>query len=188
MSQLEFIPVEAPISEPVTVMVDGLAVAKGRARFTLKGFAYTPANTRKWESHARLCASLAMEGRAPVSGAVRLVVQVELPIPASWSQKKRAAALLGEVRPVSRPDLDNYIKSALDAVNTIVIADDSQVVEIRACKRFSSHPKLIATISPIRAAAEVSAVTANTCASGTSHNEGEDILAAVRAQHARGRP
>jgi len=46
------------------------------------------------------------------------------------SNKRRLAALAGEIAPTARPDLDNYIKAALDAINTIVVTDDAQVVEI----------------------------------------------------------
>jgi Holliday junction resolvase RusA-like endonuclease len=135
--------------EPIRIIVDGLAVAKGRARATRKGFVYTPAATRKYEAYARLAASEAMNGRPPLHGPVRLDLLVELPIPASWSQKKRLTAIAGLIKPTTRPDLDNYVKSALDAINTIVIADDSQIIELRASKRFSEQPKLIATVFSI---------------------------------------
>jgi Holliday junction resolvase RusA-like endonuclease len=42
--------------------------------------------------------------------------------------------------------------SALDAINSIVIADDSLAVEIHAKKKFSVAPKMIATIFPLSAA------------------------------------
>jgi Holliday junction resolvase RusA-like endonuclease len=114
-----------PLPDPITVIIDGLAVAKGRPRFVRRsGVAFTPSHVRKYEAAARFAASAAMDGRAPLSGAVRLDLVVELPIPASWSRKRSQAALRGDVRPTSRADLDNYVKSALDALNTIVVADD----------------------------------------------------------------
>ena len=48
------------------------------------------------------------------------------------SKRKRAAAIVGGVLPTSRPDLDNFIKSALDAINTIVVVDDSQSPKLAA--------------------------------------------------------
>jgi len=57
------------------------------------------------------------------------------------------------VRPTSRPDVDNYVKAILDAINTIVVADDSQIVELHAAKKFGVSPKLIATIVPLDAVA-----------------------------------
>jgi Holliday junction resolvase RusA-like endonuclease len=140
----------APEAEPITVIVDGAAVAKGRPRFVRKtGIAFTPPHVRQYEDAARFAASVAMAGRAPIAGPVRLEMVVELAIPASWSKKKHAAALLGEVMPTSRPDIDNYLKSICDALNTIVVVDDSQIVELRARKRYSDQPKLVATVFPL---------------------------------------
>ena len=52
---------------PVTITIRGPAVAKGRPRFTRKGFAYSPAKTRKYEAHGRLAAQLAMDDRPPLA-------------------------------------------------------------------------------------------------------------------------
>src|SRR5262245_9606946 len=93
---------------PITIVIGGAAVAKGRPRMTRKGFAYTPAATRKYEAHGRLAAQEAMAGRPPISTPVHAEIVVDLPVPASWSQKKQDAALRGEIRPTSRPDVDNY--------------------------------------------------------------------------------
>jgi Holliday junction resolvase RusA-like endonuclease len=137
------------MSAPITVIIAGEPVAKGRARITRKGFAYTPAHTRKYEAHGRLAAQLAMDGRSPIESPVRLELLAELPIPASWSKKKRALAIIGDVLPISRPDLDNYLKAGLDSLNEIVLRDDSQVVEVTARKRYSVSPKLVMTIFPL---------------------------------------
>jgi putative DNA primase/helicase len=62
-----------------------------------------------------------------------------------------ADAITGHIRPTSRPDVDNYLKAILDAINTIVVADDTQVVEVYAKKKLSVGPKMIATIFPLDA-------------------------------------
>jgi hypothetical protein len=62
-----------------------------------------------------------------------------------------ADAITGHIRPTSRPDVDNYLKAILDAINTIVVADDAQIVEVYAKKKFSVAPKMIATIFPLDA-------------------------------------
>jgi Endodeoxyribonuclease RusA len=72
----------------VTIVIDGVAVAKGRPRMTRKGFPYTPAATRKYEAHGRLAAQFAMDGAPPLAAPVRLVALVELPVPASWSGRR----------------------------------------------------------------------------------------------------
>ena len=51
-----------------------------------------------------------------------------LPMPASWSNKKRAE-MLGKPHK-QKPDIDNLVKALLDAV----LDDDSHVYEIRAVK------------------------------------------------------
>jgi Holliday junction resolvase RusA-like endonuclease len=136
---------------PVTVVIAGEPVAKARPRVTRGGIAYTPAHTRKYEAHGRLAAQLAMGNRPPIEAPVRLELVAELPIPASWSGRKRARAVAGDLLPTSRPDVDNYIKAGLDSLNEIVVRDDSQIVEITARKRFSIAPKLAMTVFPLDA-------------------------------------
>lgn len=137
---------------PVTVTIRGTAVAKGRPRFTRKGFAYTPAATRRYEAHGRLAAQLAMGDRPPLASPVCLTALIELPIPASWSKRRTAAAIVGGICPTSRPDIDNYLKSVMDAINGIVVADDSLIVKATIEKKFGIDPKLVLLIEPIDAA------------------------------------
>jgi Holliday junction resolvase RusA-like endonuclease len=139
-------------TNPVTVVIAGEPVAKARPRLTRRGIAYTPAHTRKYEAHGRLAAQLAMGDRPPIEAPVRLELVADLPIPASWSGRKRALAITGDVLPTCRPDVDNYVKAAIDSLNEIVVRDDSQIVEISARKRFSIAPKLVMTVFPLAAA------------------------------------
>jgi Holliday junction resolvase RusA-like endonuclease len=141
----------AAAAQPVTITIGGDPVAKGRPRLSRKGFAYTPAATRKYEAHGRLAAQLAMGNRPPIAVPVRIVALVELPLPASWSKSRTAAALAGAIRPTSRPDLDNYVKAGLDAINTIVVVDDSYVVEMDVRKQYGTQPKLTLSIIPLSA-------------------------------------
>jgi Holliday junction resolvase RusA-like endonuclease len=137
---------------PLTIIVAGAPIPKGRARTTKRGFLYTPQKTRAYESHARMAAQLAMDGKPPLEGPVRVEIVAELPVPQSWSGRRAAEAITGAIAPTSRPDADNYAKAILDALNGIVLVDDAQVVELRAVKKFGVAPKLIATIFPLAAA------------------------------------
>jgi Holliday junction resolvase RusA-like endonuclease len=139
------------MTAPITFTIAGEPVAKRRPRLTKRGFVYTPAATRKYGTPARLAAQLAMAGRPPIEWTVQIELTVELPMPASWSRRKTAEAITGHVRPTSRPDIDNYVKAALDAINSIVVVDDSQVVEFHAIKKFGVAPKLTATNFPLDA-------------------------------------
>ena len=118
---------------------------------TRKGFAYTPAATRKYEAHGRLAAQQAMNGRPPIAVPVRAEITVDLPVPQSWSRKRQDAALAGDIRPTTRPDTDNYVKSALDAINAIVVVDDGLVVVLAAEKRYARIAKLTITVTPLAA-------------------------------------
>ena len=130
------------MTDPIRIVLAGVPVAKGRARMTRAGFAYTPAHTRKSEAALRLAASEAMGDREPLSCAVRVTIAVFLPIPISWSAKKRLSAAQGYLVPTSRPDLDNYVKAAFDACNTIVFRDDSQVAGLDVLKCYDAKPRI----------------------------------------------
>ena len=137
------------MSGAVTIVIGGQPTAKGRPRTTRKGFVYTPSATRKYEAHGRLAAQLAMDGRPPISVPVRAEIVIDLVPPASWSTKRREAALRGDIRPTSRPDCDNYCKSAMDAINNIVVSDDSMIVDLVVSKRYATIPQLTITVTPM---------------------------------------
>ena len=74
--------------------------------------------------------TLLMEHRpaVPLTGPLMLGVLAFLPIPTGFSKKKRAAALAGELRPTTKPDLDNLIKHIKDCCKGIFWGDDKEVV------------------------------------------------------------
>jgi Holliday junction resolvase RusA-like endonuclease len=134
----------------ITIELAGEPIAKGRARFVRStGIAFTPARTRTYESHLRLAAQEAMDGRVPFSGPLLMRVRVTLPIPASFSKRKRVAALEGVERPAKRPDWDNYGKIAADALNMIVFNDDSQIVDARVVKQYGERPGMQIDVGPV---------------------------------------
>lgn len=133
----------------VTFSVSGVPVAKGRPRLSTRGGfarAYTPAKTRNYEDAIRIEAAAAMDGRQPVEEPCSVSVIAFVPMPQSMSQKKREQAISGDLRPVTRPDLDNYAKAALDACNGILYRDDSLVTDLRVMKRYAAFPRLVITM------------------------------------------
>jgi Holliday junction resolvase RusA-like endonuclease len=133
----------AKTQRPIIITVQGDPVPKGRPRFTKQGHTYTPAKTKSYEGLVKDAGMKAMEGAKPLEGPLSVKLIVCLPIPKSWSKKKRLEAERGELLPIGRPDIDNFIKAALDGLNAIAYADDSQVVKIRATKRYSATPRMI---------------------------------------------
>lgn len=140
------------MSEPVTIVVRGAPVGKGRPRFTRKGHAYTPDKTRGYEREVALMAKIEMGSRKPITGPVAMSFRAVFPIPVSWSKKKQTDALLGVIRPTGKPDADNLIKAVADSLNGIVYADDSQITEITGSKRYGAQAFVAVTIKPITGA------------------------------------
>jgi Holliday junction resolvase RusA-like endonuclease len=64
----------------------------------------------------------------PFAGPILLGVRAYLPIPESKPKKFKAAALSGEIRPTTKPDLDNLLKHFKDCCKGIFWIDDKQVV------------------------------------------------------------
>jgi Holliday junction resolvase RusA-like endonuclease len=137
----------------IVVELDGDPVAKGRPRFTSKGgpHTYTPAKTAAYEQALGYMALQAMRGKKPLDGPLRVRVTAYLRVPKSWSIKERQAALVGTIRPTSKPDYDNILKIGCDALNKIVWHDDAQIVWAEAFKLYSTRPRLRIEIIPLTA-------------------------------------
>ena len=132
------------MSHLITFKVHGTPVGKGRPRFSTRGGyvrSYTPERTRDWECHVSDVAHGAMlnAGAVPTYDAVRVIVDAYYPVPASYSKKKREACISGEVKPMTKPDIDNVVKALLDAMNKVVFVDDKQVVNVQATKHYTDQ-------------------------------------------------
>jgi Holliday junction resolvase RusA-like endonuclease len=124
----------------VEFTLDAEPVAKARARAGAGGRFYTPKKTSDYESIVALQAKVAIFGLPKFDSACCLSLVFHMPIPKSWSQKKRAQAISGEIKHTSKPDLDNLIKAIKDGLNGIVWVDDAQVVRVVAEKKYSENP------------------------------------------------
>lgn len=139
------------VSDPVTITLAGVPVAKGRPLMTRAGHAYTPGKTRGAEAYLRMQAAQEMRGRLPLEGALELSMRAVLPIPPSWSKRRQAEALAGGVLPVGRPDLDNYAKLVADGLNGIVYRDDAAIISMHLAKVYGPQPCLIVTVRQVAA-------------------------------------
>lgn len=81
-------------------------------------------------------------GLEPYDGPLEVCMKFYRPVQASISKKERARRLSGVHRPTVKPDLDNYIKSASDALNGIVWVDDNCIVGLMAEKFYAEQPHL----------------------------------------------
>jgi len=124
--------------------VPGKPMAKQRVRVTHTGHAYTPEKTLNYEALVMQCCVTAMEkagGFKPCEGALTVHMTLFLPIARSWSKEMQLDALLGTLRPIRRPDADNYAKM-LDALNNVAWVDDSQIVGLLVQKWYSETPHM----------------------------------------------
>lgn len=132
--------------------VPGIPVAKARARVTMVGGfarAYTPAKTRKYEEHVSEVARRAMGELSPSTRPIEIMLELRMPIPASWTKAKRAAAAAGSVRATKKPDADNVLKGVKDALNGICWVDDSQVVVLTVRKLYAIEPCVIVAVRQV---------------------------------------
>ena len=97
--------------------------AKGRPKFTAKGFAYTPKKTRDAESELKLLMR-SKWSRPPLEKPLKLDITFSITRPKSVKRDL----------PAVKPDIDNLIKLCTDSGNKILWNDDNQIVELSAKK------------------------------------------------------
>lgn len=120
-------------------IIEGEPVAKGRPRFG-NGRTYTPQKTRDAEENIREQVKYSLDCPAtPLKCPLEAHFVFYMPIPPSWSEKKRRAHL-GEPH-TQKPDVDNATKLVLDSLNGIIYEDDGQVWQITAKKVWSNTGK-----------------------------------------------
>lgn len=137
----------------MTVVLAGAPMAKERVRVTREGHAYTPERTLNYEARLAHAAQVEMAGRSLFDGPLKVLVEARMPIPESKPKRWKEAARVGQVRPTKKPDADNFAK-VLDALNLVVWADDSQIVDLHVVKFYSGRPELRVTVEPINHAEE----------------------------------
>lgn len=132
----------------VEIELAGPPMGKERVRVTRGGHAYTPQRTVHYEARLAWAAQQAMCGRDPLTGPLKVEMDVLMPIPKSKPKRWKAAAADGSERPTKKPDGDNFAKM-MDALNMIAWIDDSQVVDLRVRKFYSERPAMRVRIHQI---------------------------------------
>ena len=103
---------------------------------------YNPSFYSKYRDVGKLIVMQAVTPRCPLTTAVRVSVEVYIPTPTSMSAKKQRLAESKDLRPITRPDVDNYLKTALDLLTGIILRDDSIVVDSRVQKYYAYRPRM----------------------------------------------
>ncbi len=142
--------------------VPGVPVPKARPKVTMHG-TYTPKKTRDYESLIRQCWMEQSGVRLKENTPLKLKVICYMPIPQSYSKKKKRE-LNGKPH-ISRPDTDNLVKAVNDALQDKTItktdrktkqktrtvqknafADDSCIFKVTAIKLYSNIPRVYVVI------------------------------------------
>lgn len=142
--------------DAIVFSVPGQPQGKGRPRVGRVGShvrMFTPATTVAYEGLIAHAGQIAMAGRAPLEGPVELRLLIAVQVPGSWSKKKQAQALAGEILPITKPDVDNVEKAIADGLNGVAWRDDCQVTDVIKRKRYSATPAVLVQIRPAVTAA-----------------------------------
>jgi len=117
----------------IIIKIETEAVGKGRPRFTRYGSTYTPTKTKNFEkliaNEYILQSNNYIFDKVPIN--VSVIIEKNIPKSAT---KKHRAELLSQKWNITKPDIDNCLKSILDALNGVAYQDDNQVSSISAYK------------------------------------------------------
>ena len=119
----------------------GKPIAKKRPRFARRGKFVAAINDQQPEE-GRLYLELkqAWGQREPLACPLVVEMVFGMPIPASASNKKRAAMLNGEIRSQMKPDVDNLAKFILDVGNGLLWVDDCQIHRMTVRRVYADPP------------------------------------------------
>jgi len=121
----------------ITIEIPGYCQPKQR---TFGNRFATPPETRAYEKLVRHYALLAMRGRPVLQEFIGIEIAITHVVPPSWSKKKRAAALSGQLFP-THCDLDNQIKALCDGMNRSVYTDDRLINRLSVRRDYGTADK-----------------------------------------------
>lgn len=122
---------EGCVGSVIEFTIPGDPVPKGRpksARIGNRAILYTPKKTRAYEAYIASAAKDYTPSGGLLEGPLRVSLSFYFKRPKSLSKKC--------LYHVKRPDIDNIIKSILDALEGVIYKNDSQVVELHATKSY----------------------------------------------------
>jgi len=131
----------------MTLVILGPPIAKKRPRFSKFGtYDVQVADTNR-VVYEILNQMRKIGVLSPTTDIIEVEMIFHMPIPRSWSQKKRKANHGLWHR--KRPDLDNLVKFYLDVMNNVAYKDDALIARIIAEKKYSTQPRTEITIKAL---------------------------------------
>ncbi len=126
----------------ISFEIKGKVKAKQSVKFTREGKKYTPGDMVEYANFVRMSFINAYpdwEISNLADKALLVMINVLMPIPKSFSKKKRELALNNEIFPTVKPDCDNIAKNINDALNGIAYPDDKQIVSLVVTKGYAEN-------------------------------------------------
>jgi len=130
----------------IHLTIPGEPKAKQRPKWFKHG-TYTPEKTVSYESYIKELFATKYPEFMPKETALTLHIYAGLFMPKSTSKKKVDMMKLGIIKPIKKPDVDNLLKTVMDALEKLAYKNDSQIVRVVMDKDYSERPRLEITIS-----------------------------------------
>lgn len=143
VSRETFVAFELP-GEPRGWERPGATVRRGRIHW------YVRAEEERYRNAIGWAAKAAMGSREPTSEPVALLIHAFMPIPVSWSLRKKQDARTLVILPTGKPDFDNIAKVVADSLAGIVWKDDAAVCDGHVTKCYGDHPGLRVEVREIK--------------------------------------
>ncbi|HHY74060.1 MAG TPA: RusA family crossover junction endodeoxyribonuclease [Bacillus bacterium] len=122
----------------------------GCVRMTQRGKFIKPNAQRylSYKSFLQISARQQLKSKQPLKGALDVHIVFSMPIPKSWSNKRKCE-VVGRYH-TKKPDTDNLVKGVFDSLNKIAWEDDNQVAKVTAVKIYSEHPGIDVTVRELK--------------------------------------
>lgn len=124
--------------------IPGAVQAQERPRFSRVGKGVRTIDPPKSRSYKEVVKLVAWQHKPqePILEPIRLEVDVYLMPPKKYHTKpKQTLIASGELRPTTKPDIENLLKGIMDGMTGIIYRDDSLVVELVARKFYDLTPR-----------------------------------------------
>lgn len=102
---------------------------------------YDPPKTAKFKKELRAMAQAQYKGK-PLTGPLKVTFRFYRPIQTSISKKEHDLRASGVHRPIVKPDISNFVKSAEDALNGVLWEDDKLIVTEVSGKYYADNPRI----------------------------------------------
>lgn len=128
----------------IKLIINKTPQPQSRPRFTARGRYVHAYENKKITMYKHMVAATYQSyfgSVKPTEKAIAVDVVFYRPVQKSISKIERQRRLTGKSLPAIKPDIDNYVKAILDALNGVAFRDDKQIISLNAKKLYSDKPR-----------------------------------------------